>query len=412
MFEIDPNLEQFATPKQWEKYLAYCEHGSERKAEEETGISRSAIGYAVRAIRKKAARAGYAPEYGMTHPAAPGYGVKGTSTLYDVQTGEARLQWVKTGQDRADEEEDRIKAGVEAFLADRPPISVPPFNVKNPEKDIIPWFQIGDAHLGMVAWMRETGHNFDLDIGAAELGAAFDMLLEQCEPGERCVINDMGDGTHYENFKAETEQSGHKLDADGRFPKMIEVYGMLIKVIIDRALTKFKYVDVIINQGNHSRTNDIWMALLIRMLYADNDRVTAVPNEPVFIPYLMGKTFVLVHHSDKASGKKLADVYLNDYRDALKQAEFFYIDTGHEHHKHSSKEYGLIHVECWNNLAPNDKHHHDNGYRSRQSMSVVFRSRTYGEVGRRTVPVQMVWDRLSKASGVRTSTPDRKIYTV
>jgi len=406
---FDANLEQFATEKQWAHYLAYFKHGSERKAADALGCDRAGIGTAIRAIEKKATAAGYAPDQGLYNPFPMGRTL-GKVTIQSDATGKVIQTWAR--MEKGEDEEDRIKSGVEAFLADRPKIEIPPFTFQNPDKDIIPWFQIGDAHLGMVSWMRETGHNFDLDIGAAELGAAFDMLLEQCEPGERCVINDMGDGTHYENFKAETEQSGNRLDADGRFPKMIEVYGALFKALIDRALTKFQHVDVIINQGNHSRTNDIWMAFLIRTLYADSDRVTAVPNEPVFIPYLMGKTFVLVHHSDRASGKKLADVMLSDYRDALKQAEFFYIDTGHIHHRQVAKEYGLIEIESWNNLAPNDKFHHDAGWRSKQSMALVFRSRTYGDVGRRRVPVQMVWDRLSKASGVRTSMPDRKIYTV
>jgi hypothetical protein len=154
------------------------------------------------------------------------------------------------------------------------------------------------------------------------------------------------------------------------------------------------------------------MAVVIRAVYGKTGRVHVVPNEGVFIPYLMGKTFVLVHHSDKASGKRLADVHLNDYREALKQAEFFYVDVGHVHHRYVAKEYGLIQVESWNNLAPNDKHHHDAGYRSKQSMTLVLRSRSYGEVGRHRVPVEMVWDRLSKAIGVETSRPCREIYTV
>jgi len=410
MSPFDENLRPFATDSQWEAYCAYHECESLTAAARKVGMDTNNLRRSVRRLEARAARGGYAPAHGLIAPYPDTY-YMGKVTVQRGPGGVERV-WDRMLPDLALQEQ-MMKEAAEAFVAEMPAAKVPKYSIKHPDKDIIPWFQIGDAHLGMMAWMRETGHNFDLAIGATELGAAFEMLLERCEPGERCVINDLGDGTHYENFKAETEQSGFKLDADGRFPKMIEVWARILRELVDRALAKFKYVDVILNQGNHSRTNDIWMAVLVKSVYGHTGRVHVVPNESVFIPYLMGKTFVLTHHSDKASGKRLADVMLNDYREALRQAEFFYIDTGHVHHHYTSKEYGLIKIESWNNLAPNDKHHHDRGYRSKQSMSVVLRSRSYGEIGRWTMPIQMVWDRLSKAAGtVETSMPDRKIYSV
>jgi hypothetical protein len=47
-----------------------------------------------------------------------------------------------------------------------------------------------------------------------------------------------GDFTHYENFTATTEASGHALDYDSRFPKMIKAYARIMRFIIDKALTK------------------------------------------------------------------------------------------------------------------------------------------------------------------------------
>lgn len=110
----------------------------------------------------------------------------------------------------------------------------------------------------------------------------------------------------------------------------------------------------------------------------------------------------MTHHSDKCSGEKLVDVMFRDFFEAVKQARHLYIDTGHIHHKNVKKERGVVLVQSWNNLAPNDKHHHDAGYRSKLSMSVAIRSKRYGEIGQHTIPVQMIWDALQ---GEKTSTP-------
>jgi hypothetical protein len=43
--------------------------------------------------------------------------------------------------------------------------------------DIIPWLNIGDAHIGMLAHKDEVGQNFDLKIAKTELlQAAFDLI--------------------------------------------------------------------------------------------------------------------------------------------------------------------------------------------------------------------------------------------
>ena len=73
-----------------------------------------------------------------------------------------------------------------------------------------------------------------------------------------------------------------------------------MRFIVDLALTKAANVDVIVNQGNHSRTNDMWMAVLLRAVYGHTGRVNVLNNSSPFIAYRMGKTLVMTHHSDTA----------------------------------------------------------------------------------------------------------------
>jgi hypothetical protein len=365
-------------------------------------------------LRKEAALQGYSPEHDYTHTVPEPFITRGVSTYYNKE-GQPSGQWVKSQLSR-EKFDEMLQEHVDLFFDRVPKIKTSKFSAKTYQKDIIPWFQIGDAHLGMLAHEAETGGNFDVKIAVTELMGAFQILFDECQPGERCVINDLGDFTHYENFSGVTEGHGHALDLDGRFPKMIDYYIPLMRFILDTALTKFKYVDVIINQGNHSRTNDIWMARLLDHVYIDDDRVHVLKNSNIFTPYRMGDTFVLTHHSDKCKVQKLPNVMATDYAEDWGQSKFRYIDTGHVHHSFTSKEHPGVLVESWNNLAMPDKYAHDGGWRSRQSITRVDRSRKYGNVGRRTLSVEEIRDKIQlgliKAVKGYKQQPVKKVYTV
>jgi len=396
---IDEALKEWATPAQARYIDAINDNdGNQRAAAKALGVHRKMLYKGLKAVEKKAAAHGYAPDYGLNSRIPAPFVARGHSTLERVHSDGSReqmLQWTKTRLDDKQYQE-MLRIATESFVND----NVPSITPTNPgpldyDTDIIPWIQIGDAHLGMLAHAAETGQNFDLKIAKEELSAAFSILIDELPNTERLVINDLGDFTHYENMSGTTEASGHALDYDGRFPKMIKVYSGLMRWMVEKALTKAKFVDVLINRGNHSETNDIWMAEMIRQAFEHTGRVHVIDNSTVFMGYRMGKTLVMTHHGHKCPPARLIGVMITDFREDFGETEFHYIDMGHIHHKMQVKEHPSITVESWNNLAPLDKWAHDGGYRSRQCMSTVLRSKTYGEVGRRTLPIQEVRARLS-----------------
>lgn len=393
MSVVDPNLKQWATQKQIEYIDAVNELGSNRKAAARIGIQSSTIDRSLIALKRKAALAGYSPDHDMNKTVPDPFIVRGVSTYYN-KDGQAAGQWVKS---RLDDQAyiESIKEAVKEFILEAPRIKPAP-SPKKVSDDIIPWIQIGDAHLGLLAHHNEVGEDFDLKLAELELVGAIEMLIDELPACERMVINDLGDFTHYENFTATTEASGHILDFDSRFPKMIKVYSRVMRAIVDKALTKAKNVDVIINQGNHSRTNDIWMAELLNVCYGQSGRVHVLNNDSVFIAYRMGNTFVMTHHSDKCKPAQLAHVMATDFAKDWGETEHRYIDIGHVHHSMVSKEHPGVFIESFNHLASLDRYAHDKGYRNRKSITVVMRSKQYGEVGRRVLPIQQIRDRLIK----------------
>jgi hypothetical protein len=388
----DPGLRSYATARQLDVLVSVWEHGSVVKAAEDMRVSGAEIRRTVQAAQDRASLRGYSPEHGWNQSVPATHIAKGVSTYVDGD-GKVKGQWIKADVRR----EAYVKAvmgAIDAHIDGLHMREVGPPVERDYSTDVIPWVNVGDAHIGMLAHAAETGESFDLKIGKRELMGAIDQLVEEMPPCERAVLNDLGDATHYENFAGVTEASGHVLDYDSRFPKMIDVYVDTMLYLVDKMLTKCRVLDVIINQGNHSRTNDIWMAKMIRRLYEHTGRVNVLRNESVFIGYRMGNTLVMVHHGDKCKPDKLPAVMANDFAKDWGETEFHYIDVGHFHHRRVAVDENGAVVESWNHLPPADKYAHDGGWRNGRSISVVLRSRSYGEIGRRTLGIKELRDRL------------------
>jgi hypothetical protein len=388
------DLTQFATVRQLEYLEALEQHGTIRKAAKALGCAKGTITDGLKSLRKKAALQGYSPEHDMVHTVPDGFKVKGVSTYYNNE-GKAVGQWVKSSAD-AERQAEMMREAISDFIEGVGPINIAPAPLDF-QSDVIPWIQIGDAHIGMLAHAAETNENFDLKIAERELCGAISMLIDEMPPCERIVINDLGDATHYDNLSATTAASHHALDADGRHPKMLRVYSKVMRFIVEKVSEKAKFVDVIVNQGNHSRINDFWMAELLRVAYGHTGRVNVLNNDSVFIPYRMGKTLVMVHHSDKCPPARLIGVMTSDYRKDFGETDHHYIDIGHVHHHFVSKEHPSVIIESWNHLAANDKWAHEAGYRSRKSITVVLRSKKYGDIGRRVLPIDEIREKLGDA---------------
>ena len=377
-------------------------------------------GMGERAVFSRIARlkaSGYDPENGRKHKNPEEQLVKEYSTLVRMKSKDDEsvgvvLEWVKTKKDR-EEVVEQIKCFADALHKEIPkpaPKQAPKLDFNT---DIIPWYCIGDAHIGMVAYEQEVGHEFNLEIAKSELLAAMRDLIDKAEPTERCVINDAGDALHYDSAwgNAKTSRSGHDLQQSGTFADMVQVYTDCIRYIIEYALTKHKFVDVIINQGNHSKTLDISNAIHFKAYYSNEPRVTIMDNRNILIPYRMGNTFIVNTHTDNIKPRRMAECASIDYRQDWGECHYRYLFGGHLHHYFKKDEFGAMY-RCMNNLAPNDKHAAWGGWRSRAFLTVVYMSKTYGERGEYHITAEEVQDKMHKRSPGDTANIRPTVYTV
>lgn len=375
------------TPTQEQRIKMCIKHGDQSKASRIEGIPRKSINNIILEVKRKARKdgviVGSAPFTKMED-----HYIKGESALVDGE-GNLKLRWVKTDTDT----EMRLQMLQKAFdkilnKYNRKSKYVPPLQVSN--NSLLSWIPIGDAHLGMLAWDRETGENFDLKIARHDLRQASRRVIEALPASKKCIIGDMGDYYHRNSNKNITN-SGNVLDVDGRFEKMFEIGVDVLCDMIDDALEKFEQVIVRNIVGNHSPEAEMAMRVFLKKYYSNNERVYIEDSPNKFWYYKFGKVLLGGHHGDGVKHAELPLIMASDVPQWWGETLFRYFWIGHIHHS-SLKEYQGCTVESVNNLAPNDAWHHASGYRSRKNLKAVVYHKDYGEIERVTRDISFIRD--------------------
>jgi hypothetical protein len=231
-------LKYAQSESQIEKIEAYIQHGSIRKAAEAVGCHHANITRALQTVRKNAVKRGYDPEHDMTHPVAQGFAVKGVSTYYD-EDGKIKGQWVKSHEDK----KARIDALVERLESfEWKPAPIIPLKTEKHDSDLCTLLTLTDFHLGMYAYGKETGDDWNTDMAASEYISAIQEMCDGSPNSETGILNLQGDFLHWDGLDAVTPTSKHVLDADTRFSRLIDTSLDVIMASVEIMLGKFKQV--------------------------------------------------------------------------------------------------------------------------------------------------------------------------
>lgn len=253
------------TAQMQEAVDAYAKYGTEYAAAEALGISRGAFSNRFR----RGVKAGL--DQAIVHPAPQGHMVKGVSTLY-AGDGTVVQQWVKTRTDgpSLDDIAQAVKFALDGYVS--PPQLIP--NPQSTDADLATVYPLSDWHIGLLAWHQETGDDWDLSIAKDVISRAMRRLVASSPASEQAVVIGLGDLLHADNYQNRTARSGHVLDVDGRYPKVLRVATELVIETIELALQKHAKVLVRLIPGNHDDQSAIAVSLAIEMFFAGNERVT------------------------------------------------------------------------------------------------------------------------------------------
>lgn len=383
---IDASLKRFATVAQARYIDAVNETGGFRKAAKKLGIGLSAVSGGISAVKKKAAMRGVSPEHGMTHEAPDPFLVKGVSTLYD-ESGNIRAQWVKTRL----EEDTAYRIALEAF--ESASVDLPRAKLTRPPKHVISslcnLYTMTDCHMGMLAWHKEGGADWDLKIAENVLTGCFTQMVSSSPSADTCIIAQLGDWLHSDGLVPVTPTAKNVLDQDGRFSKIVAASVRVLRRLVDVALQKHSNVIVLMAEGNHDPASSIWLRVMFRALYENEPRVKVIDSELPYYVHQHGETMLGFHHGHLKKTDKLPLLFAAQFPAIWGETKKRYVHTGHWHHVEEQEHPGMKVIQH-PTLAAKDAYAARGGWLSEREATAITYHNKFGQVGRVTVTPEML----------------------
>ncbi|EIC9656844.1 metallophosphoesterase [Salmonella enterica subsp. enterica serovar Enteritidis] len=323
----------------------------------------------------------------VSHLVPDGYKIKGTSSLVD-EFGNTKLQWVKTDAD-AERQVELMRAVIDGMKSDITPVSSVHRPKKRLNEKLLNLYTVSDFHLGMLAWADESGDDWDMKIAEDLFSRWFDAAFQKAPDAGVGVINLLGDFAHFGSLDAVTPASGHVLDADTRYQKLVRYMIRMARRVVNMALVKHKNVHLLIVQGNHDESGMIWLAEMFNTLYDNEPRVFVDTSADVYKMVQHGKTTLFFTHGHKCRFEVVEPIMIAKFRKAFGESEYSYAHVGHLHHQKIVESRNMV-VEQHRTLAAKDAYASRGGWMSKRSANVITYSSEFGEVGRLSISPEML----------------------
>lgn len=249
-----------------------------------------------------------------------------------------------------------------------------PREVEFSHSDLLTVYPIADAHIGALAWGRETrGPDYDLELFKSDFINSMDRLSSRVPDSGHALVIFAGDTLHTPNGNNETPAHKHKLDVDGRFEKIVDVAVETISHTIDMLAQKHARVSIVVIRGNHCEESHLILKLALKQRYRNVDRIDfpviqgADKSEIFWMKH--GKNLIASHHGDRARPEKLAMIIADKcgFWDQCTASRV--ILTGHLHHTKALDLVGATHYTLRAFAPPDSYGANYGGTRGLQAMT-------------------------------------------
>lgn len=324
------------------------------------------------------------PERGPEFEIPAGHAIKGISALVDGE-GRTVQQWIKTKEGVLDPLQ--IAEWLKGAFKDVEPAKPIP-SPKQASSDFLTLLPCSDWHLGMYAWGRETGENWDLKIAEDKIGRAVEDVVARSPKSAEAIVLGGGDLFHADNKDNQTARSGNALDVDGRYQKVIEAANRLLVRTVDANLRHHDKVIVRILPGNHDEHACVAVTYYLLAHYRDEPRVTVDTDPSLFFYHPFGKVMLAATHGHQCKIAKLPGVMAQRKPEMWGATKFRYAHGFHLHHSEKRQdECNGVLYEIHRSPIPPDGWHHGMGFLSGRSIQAITYHRDFGSFGRVETPI-------------------------
>jgi hypothetical protein len=383
---IDPKLKEYATEIQARRIDLLNEHRSYTAVAKMEGVDRKAIKKSISGLKLRAAQHGYSPEHDMTRTVPDGFQVKGVSTYYNAD-GKPSGQWVKSSADDLRRKQ-LIEDAFAAMSEELPRLKS--INYKGvPISTLCNLYVMTDCHVGMLAWHKEGGADWDLKIAERVLTGCFEQMVMSSPQAGTGIVAQLGDWLHSDGLLPVTPTSHHILDQDGRFSKIVQVSIRILRRLVDFALMRHEKVIILMAEGNHDMASSVWLRVMFKALYENEPRVQVIDSEVPYYVHKHGKCMIAFHHGHLKKNDALPILFASQYANVWGETTKRYAHTGHRHHVEEKEHSGMTVVQH-PTLAARDAYAARGGWMAERQVSAITYHEQYGQVSKITVIPEML----------------------
>lgn len=266
------------------------------------------------------------------------------------------------GEFRRKVEEKRVENLLDIFQAKANEFSPKKWSFESlTEGDYMYVLGANDLHLAKLAWDKESGQNYDINIAKKIYKEAIEdlMLKARHYKIEKVVLIAGSDFFQFDTRDQKTS-NGTFVDCDSRWTKMFSEGCQLMTDIIEQLSQKYN-VSVLYIPGNHDKTTSYYLAAYLKAWFRLNERVE-IQDAPTSRKYeTFGNTLVGFSHGDMTRMKDLSLLTLKENIERISNFKYIEHLCGHFHSEQVVENQG-IKVRVLPSLCAPDSWHSDKGF--------------------------------------------------
>lgn len=235
----------------------------------------------------------------------------------------------------------------------------------------------------MYAWGEETGADFNIKIAERDTKGAVDNLAARAPRASSAVLIVLGDLIHSDTKQNRTEASGHPLDVDTRWARVMSVALRTLAHAIRCLLLRHRVVTVRLCEGNHDPQAAFSIALALNEHFRNERRVRLELSPANYWFFGFGRNCIGATHGHKCRTAKLPSIMAATVPEmwgrAIDNGRAFY--QGHLHHEATQTHNGCK-THVMPTLAAPDAYAAGGGWISTRAMILDVYHKRHGHVDR------------------------------
>ena len=334
------------------------------------GVSPSTVRDHIGAVKNFAAQRGYSDNFDARRLVPEGEIVVGRS-IYSTTDDNEKI-WLKTKRTATEAEKaGAFNAFVEQLCQGVIPVKRKAKGKKVRKDDLMPTVIIGDAHVGALAFRKETGDR-DFNVGKAtqEIDEGIWTLVQQIPEAKNGLLISLGDLAHSDRANPSTTTKGTLVDMSCSYEDQLRACAQVLMNGVEQMLTKCDNVTLVVARGNHDDHTSLAVQVILETYFAKEPRVNVLKSSQ-YVHYVRWNKWLLgIHHGDKIKAAKLAQIMPRDMPKDWGETTHRQFLVGHFHHQ-SIQEFEGVTVSKHGCLPPPDRWHSSMGYGSNHTMDLI-----------------------------------------